>query len=259
MMNIYDAHCHMTGEGDAIVIVHPFQVSRFAENPVVVQLARQFRVYSIALPGLGPVYPDIPKKPDQFVEFLAKLLQNKFLDSFVLIGVSLGARIVLKYAAQHPMHVRKLVLVNPAGIHQVHPLLKLPGLDALFCLRLSRQLGTKAGFQKFLKNLLYNQSLRFGSYFPMEVLQKKSVWAKQAAETITALGKASSSEKQNYHRIQKPVLLIGSDEDRIGSRSLLQDLEGRLQTVTLQFVSKAGHLGIIDNPEDYFVKIEQFI
>ncbi|MBN2104788.1 alpha/beta hydrolase [bacterium] len=259
MLNIYDAHCRMSGEGDAVVIVHPLIPDQFEQNPLVLQLSRQFRIYSITLPGFGPVYPDLPRKPEQFVDFLARLLQNKFLDSFVLVGVSLGARVALRYATQHHMHIRKLILANPAGINTVNPILKLPCIGTLFTSLLSRHLETKAGFQKFIKHLVYNQSLRSGAYFPIQVVQKNSAWAKQAANTIASLGKASVTEKKNYHRIQKPVLLIGSHEDRVVSHATLHDLQGRLQTVDLQFVEKTGHLGIIENPEEYFVKIEQFI
>ena len=52
---------------------------------------------------------------------------------------------------------------------------------------------------------------------------------------------------------------IGSYQDQLVSPEILRDLEGRLGTVTLQFVHQAGHLGVIENPDDYFVKIEQFI
>ena len=54
------------------------------------------------------------------------------------------------------------------------------------------------------------------------------------------------------------MLLIGGRGDRLISRSALIELEGVLQNVRLQWV-EGGHLGIIENPEEYFIKIEQFL
>ncbi|MFC1568861.1 alpha/beta fold hydrolase [bacterium] len=258
-MNIYDAHCHVAGEGDAIVIVHPFILDGFAQNPVAVQLAEQFRVYSVTIPGFGGTHPGLPKRTDEFIEFFDKFFQNKFLDSFVLIGVSLGGLIAMQYAIRHPMHIRKLILVNPTGMQAIHPLLKIHGFNSLFSSQLSKQFQTKSKIQVFLQKLLYNKQFRSGPYVPIEAFQKKSNWPKQAADTIVALGKRDSDLKKNFHRIQKPVLLIGSRYDQVAPPFTLHDIEGRLQTVTLKWVDQAGHLGIIEKPDDYFVKIEQFI
>lgn len=242
-----------------MVIVHPFIQDGFTQHPVFVELVRQFHVYSVTLPGLGGIFPNLPKTLNASVDFLDKLFQNKYLDSFVLIGVSLAGSVVMEYAIQHPMHIRKLILANPTGMHAVHPILSIPGFAPLFKSRLSSHLQTRSKLQKFIQNLMYQNKFSFGAYLPAEALQQESVWPKQAADTISMLGKKVPGIEKRIHRIQKPVLLIGGNEDRIVTRKSMHDLEGHLQTVTLKFINRSGHLGILENPDEYLVKIEQFI
>ena len=61
------------------------------------------------------------------------------------------------------------------------------------------------------------------------------------------------------HLIKKPVLLIGGKNDKLVSPSVLCNFEGQFQSVNLQLIDDAGHLSVLENPEEYFVKIEQFV
>jgi pimeloyl-ACP methyl ester carboxylesterase len=256
-LNIYDTHCRMTGDGDPVLILHPFLSGGFAQNPVVDQLSQQFRVYSITLPGMGPVLTDRPFTAEQHVEFLEKLVQTKYIEPFVLIGVSIGCHVALQYAVKN-QDVRKLVLANPAGLRPIHPLLRISSLQKLFLNRLTVRLDNKDRFIHLFQDLLQTKTGRFTSYWPVEAFQKGSAWPGQAAQTIWSLGRSPADLKKRSERIGNPVLLIGGRGDRLISRSALIELEGVLQNVRLQWV-EGGHLGIIENPEEYFIKIEQFL
>jgi pimeloyl-ACP methyl ester carboxylesterase len=247
----------MTGDGDPVLIIHPFLSDAFAQSPLVGRLSGQFRVYSITLPGLGPVTEDRPVTAEQHVEFLENLVETKYIEPFSLIGISIGCHAALQYAVKKD-DVRKLVLVNPAGLRPVHLLLRIPGMQKLFLNRLTVRLANKDRFSHFLQGLLQTKSGRFGSYWPVEAFQKGSAWPYEAAQTICTLGRTPADFKKRSERIDKPVLLIGSRGDRLVSASALTELEGFLQKVSLQWVD-GGHLGIIENPEEYLIKIEQFL
>ena len=247
----------MTGEGDPVLILHPFPADEFAKNPVVAGLSRQFRVYSVTLPGMGHIIPEQPSTPDQYVEFLERLVQTKYIEPFVLIAVSIACHAALQYTVKHD-DVRKLVLANAAGLRPVHPLLRFTGLQGLFLKQLAGRLGDKNRFNRLFQRLLTAETGRYGNYRQAEAFQKGSAWPGQAARTICILGRSPADFAGRSSRIRNPVLLIGSRADRLIPRSALIELEGHLQNVSLQWVD-GGHLGIIENPEDYFVQIEQFI
>ena len=109
-------------------------------------------------------------------------------------------------------------------------------------------------FQRQLKT----ETGRYSDCWQAEAFQKGSAWPGQAAQTICILGSSPEDLSSKSSRIRNPVLLIGSHDDRLIPRSALTELEGHLQNVSLQWVD-GGHLGIVENPEDYFVEIEQFI
>lgn len=88
---------------------------------LIPKLAKKYHVVTFDLPGFGRsdkgnhLYS--PGTYAQFINFIAKKYTNK---PFVLIGHSMGAAIATVYAAAFPKDVKKLVLVDAAGIlHQV--------------------------------------------------------------------------------------------------------------------------------------------
>ncbi len=257
-MNIYDAHCYTAGEGETVLILHPFRRDGFAANPVVEQLSRQFRVYSITLPGFGDVRDDLPDSMEAFIDFLEKFTASKYLESFVLIGISLGANLALNYAVRNPDKLIKLVLVNPAGLRDLSFWMRSPFRSVLRH-SLKRRFSAKDSTLQFLQRYLIRKKCSLGPYLTMEAFQKKSGWPGQAAAAVLILGRCPGSLNRSLYKIQKPVLVVGSKSDRLVPDREIRMLEGMLQTVNLQWVDRAGHLGVIENPEAYFIKIEQFI
>ncbi|MBN1780659.1 alpha/beta hydrolase [bacterium] len=258
-MNIYDAHCHTAGEGDPVLIVHPFLKDAFIDNAIVQQLALQFRVYSITVPGLDGIHPDLPQSVNDHVAFLEDLVKNKFLDSFVLIGISIGAVPCMKYAISHPDHVKKMILISPAGLRPLHPILSFPGTKPVFRACLKIQFKNKKRFHRFLHRLLYRSNFKTGNYLHSEAMKKQSKWPAQAANAIFIFAGKMKEMLNQAHRFHKPVLIIGGSHDKLVPPSAIYYLEGHLQTVTSELIDRAGHLSVLDQPDDYFVKIEQFI
>ncbi|KAF6266374.1 Alpha/Beta hydrolase protein [Scenedesmus sp. NREL 46B-D3] len=85
-------------------------------------LARVFNVFAVDWLGTGlsgrPPFTgrDRASTEDFFLESLNTWRQKQGLDSFILVGHSLGGYLAASYALRHPEQVQHLVLVGPAGI-----------------------------------------------------------------------------------------------------------------------------------------------
>eukprot|EP00882_Tetradesmus_deserticola_P007407 GHRQ01007804.1.p1 GENE.GHRQ01007804.1~~GHRQ01007804.1.p1 ORF type:complete len:467 (+),score=186.71 GHRQ01007804.1:110-1510(+) len=85
-------------------------------------LARVFNVFAVDWLGTGlsgrPPFTatDRASTEDFFLESLNAWRQKQGLDSFILVGHSLGGYLAASYALRHPEQVQHLVLVGPAGI-----------------------------------------------------------------------------------------------------------------------------------------------
>lgn len=80
--------------------------------------ANEYRVYAADIPG-EPGKSDerqLPLKSKAYALWLLDVLNSLQIEKSVLIGISLGAWLALKFSLHYPERVEKLVLIAPSGI-----------------------------------------------------------------------------------------------------------------------------------------------
>lgn len=106
---------HVLDWGDAaappVVMVHGINVQAHTWDPISRELARDRRVITPDLRGHGESsWPRSGYRIASFVEDLAQILDHLGLEKVDLVGHSLGARITIAFAAEHPDRVSRLAL-----------------------------------------------------------------------------------------------------------------------------------------------------
>ena len=107
-------------------------------RPSIDAFSRAYRVIAPDLPGFGlSDKPRIDYDLQYWTRFLSHFTQKLDLTQFYLVGLSLGGQISLSFTLQFPSTVKKLVLVDSAGIGTQlrwrilgRLLVKVPGLQA---------------------------------------------------------------------------------------------------------------------------------
>jgi pimeloyl-ACP methyl ester carboxylesterase len=99
------------GKGPAVVLIHGGNLDRRMWDDQFQLFAKQFQVirYDVRTYGLS----DMPTKPYSDVEDLASLLRGLHVKRAHLVGLSLGGRIIIDFALEHPEMVESLVAVGP--------------------------------------------------------------------------------------------------------------------------------------------------
>ncbi len=130
-----DIHYSSHGEGsECVVFVHgsgpgASGYSNFKKN-IEDFVAAGFRVIVPDLPGFG--YSSKPTGIDYTTEFfkshLIGLLDSIGIESFALIGNSLGGAISIRAALDHPDRVTKLILMAPGGIEELETYMAMPAM-----------------------------------------------------------------------------------------------------------------------------------
>ncbi|MDX9834192.1 MAG: alpha/beta hydrolase [Desulfobulbus sp.] len=110
-------HCLETGNpaDQAVVLLHgmKFQAETWRELGTLDQLADLgLRVLAVDMPGFGQSAAN-PCAPGEVVH---RLLDTLDIDRAVLVGPSMGGRIAMEYAIQHPTRLAGLVLVGAVGV-----------------------------------------------------------------------------------------------------------------------------------------------
>jgi pimeloyl-ACP methyl ester carboxylesterase len=112
-VNGLDIHYLTGGQGEPLIIVHGGSDGASAWKKNIAVLSRKYTIYVPDMPGFGSsqmIKGDyyIP----QMADFVDRFSRAIGLDSFYLMGHSLGGGIALNYTLRYPKKIRKLVLVS---------------------------------------------------------------------------------------------------------------------------------------------------
>jgi pimeloyl-ACP methyl ester carboxylesterase len=111
------------GEGKAVLLVHGFGADKDRWGLLLPAFSRSYRVVVPDLPGFGQnsklvsATYDIPTQ----VRRLNRFVEAINLDSFYLVGISMGGYISAYFAGQYPQKVKGLVLLDAAGVDSPVP------------------------------------------------------------------------------------------------------------------------------------------
>ena len=104
-------------DAPALLFVHGFGASLHTWEPWALDLARDYRVLRVDLPGhgLSPPDPRDDYTDTRSLQLLLGWLDQLGLSRVSVIGHSMGGRIAWSMAARHPERVQQLVLIAPDG------------------------------------------------------------------------------------------------------------------------------------------------
>jgi pimeloyl-ACP methyl ester carboxylesterase len=118
MVGQYRIHYMVAGEGRPLVLVHG--LAGRAENwlALVPEFTRNgYKVYALDLLGYGrSQQPDVDYSIALQTDILRQFLDSQKLTQVDMAGWSMGGWISLKFAAEHPERVHRLILMDSAGL-----------------------------------------------------------------------------------------------------------------------------------------------
>ena len=214
----------VAGEGEPVVLVHGLAGSLRWWETTVPALAARYSVYLVDLPGFG----SMRRFPGGFVlneaaGWLRAWIEAVGLRSVNLVGHSMGAYICLHVAATDPSLVRRLVLVDPAGVPSGRSIVGHIWPLAQECLFSSTS---------FLP-LLLRDALRAGP---------RTLW--RAANDLLA-----QDVRRDLHRVSTPTLLVWGEKDALVPPSLGLVLREEIAGSRLTIIKGSRHVPMIDRPQ----------
>ena len=224
----------VAGEGDPVVLVHGLSGSTRWWDRNVPALARHHRVYLVNLPGFGA----FRRRAQRFVlaeatSWLLAWMEAVGLRSAHLVGHSMGGYLSLKLAARRPEAVRKLVLVDPAGMPSGRTTLGHLG-PLLLAARYARP--------TFLP-VLVRDALYAGPF---------TVWR-------TARDLLAEDVRDDLRRVGMPTLLVWGDRDPLIPPSIGEVMRAEVPDSRLLVIEGAGHNPMFDCPEDFNAALLAFL
>jgi len=242
------------GAEETIVLVHGFSVPYFIYDPTFEFLTKSgFRVVRYDLFGRG--FSDRPEARyniDLFVRQLDDLLHGlRFTQPVTLVGLSTGGPITTVFAARHPEHVNKLVLIDPVGAKPLpfSWILKVAAMpilgEIIISLLRSDNLDNKIASRFFDRELIGHFQSRY-------IVQMQYKGFKRAILS-TLRNHILDSFLDSYEcigKMDKPVLLFWGRDDPTVPFQHSQPLRKAIPAIEFHAIEHCGHTPHYEKPEE---------
>jgi pimeloyl-[acyl-carrier protein] methyl ester esterase len=249
-------HQQTFGKGKPIVLVHGWAMHSGIWQDFAKQLAQNFQVTCIDLPGHGR-----SEKIDSFtLERISEALVNAVsYENSCWLGWSMGATVVLDIAKRFPERVNSLVLLagNPAFTQTA----QWPGMNAGLLDDFADKLNEDC--QATLLRLL---SLQVGNLPDYKILLrtlKSAVMECDAPDNVTLQGGLEILKNADLRPVLSgvsvPVSVILGTRDTLVPVSAGQNMQELAPGITLNIIDKAGHVPFLSHPQEILTIISRFM
>ncbi len=250
------------GSGPALLALHGFTGSTAAWDLHAPALAERHRLLLVDLPGHGRTHlpdPDLATVERSAAD-LAELLLDLAAAPADVLGYSLGARIALRLAIDHPEVVARLVLESPsAGIANPDDRAARRAADAALADRI-----VQGGITAFVDE--WEQNAVFASHAALPPERVRRIRAMRLANDPAGLAASLRAAGQGamvplHDRladVAAPTLVIAGALDTV-SRPRAEQVAAGITGARLEIIEDAGHTPHDEQPEAFARLVSAFL
>ncbi len=257
-------HVEVQGEGEPLVLVHGFGASTYSWRHIAPELAGSYRTIALDLSGFG--YTERPREPERYsrsgqLRLITGVLDALGHESAHFAGHSYGGGLVLTLAHQQPERVRSLILIDTTypdfSTRKRRPLAAVPPLASAFV----RGLGLRRAFvARSLKHVYYDDELVTDEVRDAYRERLRVEGAVRAYRALTMPhNSAADRASVPLEEIEKPVLAIWGEDDRLTVIDEARRGAARLPDVRFEALDECGHSPMEEHPQKVVELIESFL
>jgi pimeloyl-ACP methyl ester carboxylesterase len=241
-------------------------------------VAHRHRIYAPDLPGFGrSEKPRARYGIPYFTRFIERYMEARGLRSAAVVGTSLGGRIALELALEHPRRVSKLVLVNSLGfgrpnVHVSYGLVTIPRLgeavmgmarDALhwapshLIRRVAGRLGGASNDLKRTMDDAYLDNLR--ELYAAQGYHDAYLATVRSLVRPTALFGGQHDATERLKELLIPVQLIWGADDPLFPLVHATRAQSLIKGSKLAVIEGAGHTPQAERPEEFNRVLDKFL
>lgn len=233
------------GKGPILLMLHGWKDDLRTFDPLIKELSKAYRIIRVDLPGFGgSEMPPSPWCVEDYARFVAAFLEKVGMSTYVLIGHSLGGRIVVKGVSERILYPQKMVLIASAGV----------------------------AHRRTLRNIAFASMAKIGRFvlapFPGSLYERArealhasagSDYASAGAMSETFLNIIREDLSAAASKITTPTLLIWGESDTATPLSEGKKFKKLISQSILTAIPRAGHFVHRERPKEVAQAIAQFV
>ncbi|MEI1378337.1 alpha/beta hydrolase [Nostoc sp. UHCC 0926] len=232
-----------------ILLIHGFDSSVLEFRRLLPLLSGDNETWAVDLLGFGFTdrLSEIAYSPTAIKTHLYYFWKSLINQPVILVGASMGGATAIDFTLTYPEVIKKLVLIDSAGLTGGSPLSKLmfPPLDYLATQFLSnlkvRDRVSRIGYK--------NQSLASIDALCCGALHLQMPSWHQALIAFTKSGGYSAFRFQTLSQIVQPTLILWGDSDKILGTEDATKFKRAIPHSTLVWIQNCGHLPHLEQPQ----------
>ncbi len=232
----YDAGIPKQACKCAIIFIHGAGGSHEHWTQQTAELGQKFLTIAVDLPGHGDSEGETFDKLEGYSNFLYDFAERVLGTKFVLASHSMGGAIALDFALRFPDKLSGLILIGTGARMRV-----TPAIMDIF-----------ASGKSFPEFTTFTNSAAANP----EVFKQAGIDTVYYHDFLFCDG-FDYMERIKY--IDTPTLVIGATEDPIKPPKCSQYLANNIPNSQLQIIEQAGHMMMLEKPQQVNASIEQFI
>lgn len=266
---------YRSGRGnDVVLLIHGSGADHalLSWDGVIDRLSKKTCVYAVDLPGYGESDPLEAIPEEGFYPYyhhcLEAIVDQLKLDRFVLVGLSMGGAIAIRYALEHPQQVCGLVPVSSWGLSEK---VSLHGLSSWLIHRSNiirktcgKLVSSPTLLKLFVQNLLFGRKNTCSNELLEEIkalLEKDSV-----LDSIEFFQRSSLTPKGaipyfglELSKLKMPVLLIQGKRDPLVPRSGAEHASRIINNCRTHIMPSCRHWCCKEQPELFCQALWAFV
>jgi len=256
-----EIHYVEEGSGIPLVMIHGFSGSHRNFGKIAETLKSDFRVIRLDLPGFGlsdfPALKEGETSLHVYRDYINFIINELQLDSFYLMGNSMGGMVSWTTAHDHPVKVKKLILCASAG----YDLEKVAGNAVWFVKNpiTSRLLGK--GVPEFVSKQAALKCWYDDTQVKSETVRQTNMIWNRDGNTAAALVLGAATEFPDtawIKEIKCPTLIVWGKQDEIVPFEHAARFHRDIAGSQLLAFDKCGHLPMIEKEKELKERILQF-
>lgn len=235
------------GVGENVLILHGWGANVETVLPIVNMLKNKYRVIALDLPGFGlSDTPSVALDSFDYADIVKKFIDLLSLKEIFLIGHSHGGRVSIILSSKYGDIIKKLVLVDSAGIISRK---SLKYYYKIYKYKIYKKI-------YFFINRNNNRKLRefYNLFGSQDYKDANSVVMRQTLVKVL-----HDNIEKNLRIIKAPTLIIWGEKDLDTPLYMAIKLNKKISDSALIVLKGAGHYSYLDSLYEFRVIVESFL
>ncbi len=244
----YRIHCFVGGAGEPLVLVHGLGSRALDFAPLMLALAREHRVFALDLLGYGNSdRPNVNYSVTLETVILRQFLESQGLTRFDLVGWSMGGWISLNFASQYPDQVRRLILLESAGMKFT------PSFDlSLFSPHTVAEMHA-------LEKVMTPHPERTPAFITRDLLRRLEAEDWVIQRTVANMITMREVMDGKLASVTMPVLLVWGRQDITTPPSIAEEMRREMPQSVLAVLDDCGHVAPIECRGRVLAEMQRFL